>query len=159
MLVVKTTCQCQRHKRCGFDPWVRKIPWSRAWQPTSVFLPWESYGKKLGRLHSVVWEKVGNDWSNLVQFSRSVVSDSLQPHGLQHARFPCPSPIPGACSNSCPLSWWCHPTVSSSVTPLSSYPQFFSASGFFPMKKPFSSGGQSIGASVSTSVLPMNIQG
>ena len=90
-------------------------------------------------------------------FSCSVVSNSLWPHGLQHARLPCPSPTPGVCSNSCPLSQWCHPTISSSVIPLSSYPQSFPASGSFPMSWLFASGGQSIGASAS--VLPMNIQG
>ena len=91
-----------------------------------------------------------------VQFSRSVVSDSLRPHELQHARPPCPSPTPGACSNSYPLSWWCHPTMSSSVVPFSSRLQSFPASGFFPMSQFFASSSQSIG--VSASVLPMNIQ-
>ena len=94
-----------------------------------------------------------------VQFSHSVVSDSLQPHGLRHARLLCPSlTIPGACSNSCPSSWWCHPTISSSVVPFSSCPHSFPASGSFPMSQFFPSGGQSIGASASASVLPMNIQ-
>ena len=93
-----------------------------------------------------------------VQFSCSVVSCSLRPHGLQHARPPCPSPTPGACSNSCPLSRWCHPTISSSVVPFSSCLQSFPASGFFPMGQFFTSGGQSIGISASASVLPMNIQ-
>ena len=93
-----------------------------------------------------------------LQFSRSVVSDSLRPHGLQHARLPCLSPTPGACSNSCPLSQWCHPTISSSVVPFSSCPQSFPASGSFLMSQLFASGGQSIGASASASVLPMNIQ-
>ena len=79
-----------------------------------------------------------------VQFSRSVVSDSLRPHGLQHARLPCPSPTPGACSNSCPLSWRCHPTISSSVVSFSSCLQSFPASGSFPMSHFFISGGQSI---------------
>ena len=83
--------------------------------------------------------------------------DSLQPHGLQHARLPCPSPILGACSNSCPLSRWCHPTISSSAVSFSSCLQSFPASGSFPMSQ-FSSGGQSIGASASASVLPMNSQ-
>ena len=92
------------------------------------------------------------------QFSHSVVSDSLQPCGLQHARPPCPSPTLRAYSNSCPLSRWCHPTISSSVVPFSCL-QFFPASGSFPMSWLFTSGGQSIGASVSASVLPMNIQG
>ena len=94
-----------------------------------------------------------------VQFSHSVVSDSLQPHGLQHTRLPCPSPAPGAYSNSCPSSWWCHPIISSSVIPFSSHLQSFPASGSFPMSQFFTSGGQSIGASALTSVLPMNIQG
>ena len=93
-----------------------------------------------------------------VQFSHSVVSDSLWLHGLQHARLPCPLPTPGAYSNSCPLSWWCHPTISSSVIPFSSHLQSFPASGSFPMSQFFASGGQSIGVSASASVLPMNIQ-
>ena len=82
----------------------------------------------------------------------------LRPHGLQHARPPCPSPTPRAYSNSCPLSWWCHPTISSSGIPLSSRLQSFPASGFFPMSQFFPSGGQSIRASASASVLPVNIQ-
>ena len=93
-----------------------------------------------------------------VHFSRSVVSDSLQLHGLQHTRLPCPSPTPRVYSNSCPLSQWCHPTMSSSVFPFSSRLQSFPASGSFPMSQFFKSGGQSIGISASTSVLPMNIQ-
>ena len=87
----------------------------------------------------------------------SVVSDSLQPHGLQHARLPCPSPTPGAYTNSCPLSWWGHPTISSSVIPFSSCLQSFPAPGSLPMSQLFASSDQSIGASAS--VLPMNIQG
>ena len=94
----------------------------------------------------------------LLLFSRSVVSNSLRPHGLQHTRLPCPSPSLGVCSNSCPLSWWCHPIISSSVIPFSSCLQSFPASGSFPMSQFFSSGGQSIGASASASVLPMNIR-
>ena len=86
---------------------------------------------------------------SLLLFSRSVMSDSLWPHGLQHARLPCPSPTPGACSDSCPLSQWCYPTISSSVVPFSSCPQSFPASGSFPMSQLFESGGQSIRASVS----------
>ena len=86
------------------------------------------------------------------------MSDSLPPHGLQHARPPCPSPIPGAYSNSCPLSRWCHPTISSSLVPFSLCPQSFPASGSLPMSQFFASGGQNIGVSVSTSVLPMSIQ-
>ena len=98
-----------------------------------------------------------------VQFSHSVVSDSLWPHGLQHARAPCPSPTPGAHSNSCLSRWWCHPTISSSTVPFSSCLQSFPASGSFQMSQLFSLGGQSIWASASTSVLlmifPINIQG
>ena len=93
-----------------------------------------------------------------VQFSCSVMSDSLRPQGLQHARLPCPSPTPRACSNSCPLSQWYHSTISSSVVPFSSCLQSFPASGSFPMSQFFASGGQSIGISASPSVLPMNIQ-
>ena len=93
-----------------------------------------------------------------VQFSCSVVSHSLWPHGLQHTRSRCPSPTPRAYSNSCPLSQWCHPTISSSVIPFSSHLQSFPASGSFQMSQPFTSGGQIIGASAWTSVLPMNTQ-
>ena len=93
-----------------------------------------------------------------VQFSHSVVSNSLWPHELQHTRPPCPSPTTGVYPNSCPLSWWHHPTISSSVVPFSSCPQSFPASGSFQMSQYFTSGGQSIGVSASTSVLPMNTQ-
>ena len=121
-----------------------------------------------------LWSKKVIDWSkgngessltNLKKFrlkellfSRSVVSNSLQPHGLQHTRSPCPSPSPRACSNSCPSIRWCHPTVSSSVIPFSSWLQSFPASGTFLMSQFFTSGGQSLGASASASVLPMNIE-
>ena len=94
----------------------------------------------------------------LLQFSHWVVSDSLWPHEQQHARLPCPSPTPRVHSNSCPLSRWCHPTTSSSVTPFSSCSQSFPASGSFPMSQLFASDGQRIGVSASSSVLPMNIQ-
>ena len=87
-----------------------------------------------------------------------IVSDSLWPRGLQHTRLPCPPLSPGACSNSCQLSQWCHPIISSSVVPFSCL-QSFPASGSFPMSQFFASGGQSIGASASASVLPLNIQG
>ena len=86
-----------------------------------------------------------------------VMSDSLWPHDLQHTRLPCPSLSPGACSNACPLSWWCCPTISSSASPFSFYLQSFPASGSFPVSHLFPSGGQSVTAS--TSVLPVNIQG
>ena len=92
------------------------------------------------------------------QFSQSVMSDSLQPHELQHAKLPCPSPTPGVYSNSCPSSRWCHPTISSSVVPFSSCLQSFPASVSFPVSQFFTSGGQSIEVSASTSVLPINIQ-
>ena len=91
-----------------------------------------------------------------VEFSCSVLSDSLQPHGQQHSRLPCPSPTRGAYSNSCPSRWWCRPTISSSVVPFSSCLQSFPASGSFLMSQFIPSGGQSIGASAS--VLPMKIQ-
>ena len=94
----------------------------------------------------------------LIQFSHSVVSNSLWPHEPQHARPPCPSPTAGVCPNPCPLSRWCHPTISSSVIPFSSCPQSFPASGSFPMSQIFASGGQSIGVSASASVLPVNTQ-
>ena len=92
------------------------------------------------------------------QFSSSVVSDSLWPHGLQHPRLPCPSATHRAYSNSCPLNHWCHPTISSSVVPFSSCLQSFPASGSFPMSQLFASGGQSIGVLASASVLPVNSQ-
>ena len=94
-----------------------------------------------------------------VQFSRSVVTDSLWPHGLQHTRPPCPSPTTRVYSNSCPLSRWCHPTISSSVVPSSSLLLTFLASGSFQMSQLFASGGQRTGVSASESVLPINIQG
>ena len=94
-----------------------------------------------------------------VQFSRSVVSDSLWPHELQYARPPCPSLTAGVHPNPCSLSQWCHPTISSSVAPFYSCPQSFPTSGSFLMNQLFTSGGQNIGTSASASVLPMNIQG
>ena len=93
-----------------------------------------------------------------VQFSHSVVPNSLQPHGLQLARPPCPSPTPGTCSNSCPSSRWCHSTISSTIVPFSTHLQSFPESGSFPMSRFFATGVQSIGVSASTSVLPMKIQ-
>ena len=93
-----------------------------------------------------------------VQFSRSVMSDSLWPHGLQHTRLPCTSLTPGVYSTSCPSCWWCHLTISSSVVPFSSHLQSFPASGSFQMSQLFPSGGQSIRDSAPTSVLPMNTQ-
>ena len=103
-------------------------------------------------------------WCHIIElFSRSCsvdkLSPTLWPHGLKHTKLPCSSLSPGVCSNSCPLSQLCHPTISSSVAPFSSCPQSFLASGYFPMSQLFVSGGQSIGVSASASVLPMNIQG
>ena len=93
-----------------------------------------------------------------IQLSCSIMSDSLRPHELQHIRPPCPSPTPGLHPNPCPFSRWCHPTISSSVVPFSSCLQSFPASGSYQMSQLFASGGQSIGVSASTSVLPMNTQ-
>ena len=97
-------------------------------------------------------------WFSSVQSSRSVVSYSLQLYGLQHTRLPCPSPTPGACSSSCPSSWWCHPTISSSVIPFSSKVQSFPESASFQISQLLASGGQRTGASASTAVLSVNIQ-
>ena len=111
------------------------------------------WGFKYAEMCRLLWVRAS------AQFScHSVVSDSLRPHGLHHIRLPCPSPTPRACSNSCPLSWWCHPTISSSVVPFSSCLQFFPWLGSFPMSQFFTSGGQSTGVSATASVLPMNIQ-
>ena len=97
-------------------------------------------------------------YQSVSQFSHLVVSDYIWPHEPQHSRPPRPSPTCRVYPNSCPLSWWCHPTISSSVIPFSSCPQSFPASGSFPMTQLFTSGGQSTGLSASTSVLPMNTQ-
>ena len=129
-----------------------------------ILLKWPYYTKKSIDL---VWSLSNNqDFFHrsrqiilkLISSVQSLVSDSLQPHGLQHARPPCPSPTPRVYSNSCPLGQWCHPTTSSSVVPFSSCLLSFPASGSVPVSQFFASGGQSIGASASTSVLPMNIQ-
>ena len=110
-------------------------------------------------LYSLAWNSPGqNTWVASVQFSRSVMSDSLRPHGLQHARPPCPSPTPGVYPNSCPVHQWCHPTISSSVVLFSSCPRSFLASGSFQMSQLFTSSGQSIGVSALVSVLPTNTQ-
>ena len=93
-----------------------------------------------------------------VQFSCSIMSDFLQPPGMQHTRPPCPSPAPGVYPNSCPLSQWCHPTISSSVDPFFSHLQLFPASGSFQTSQFFTTGAQSMGVSISTSFLPKNIQ-
>ena len=134
----------------------------------SSTLAWKiSWMEDPDRLQSMGSGRVGHDWSDLAaaaaaqsywgQFSCSVMSDSLWPHGLQHARTPCPLST-RVYLNSCPLSQWCHPIISSSVVPFSSCLQSFLASGSFQMSQFFPSGGQSIGVSASSSVLPMNIQ-
>ena len=120
-------------------------------------------GYKTVRYRVEIWASLrysllGQIGNTSVQFSFSVVSDSLGPHEPQHARPPCPSPAPGVHPNPCPLSRWWHATISSSVVPFSSCPQFFPASGAFQMSQPSASGGQSIGVSASTSVLPVNTQ-
>ena len=110
--------------------------------------------KKICKWPRGTWKDVKQHWSfSSVQFSCSVVSNFMRPHGLQYARLPCPSPTPGTYSNSCPLSWWCHPTISSSIIPFSSCLQSFQHEGLFQRVN-----GQSIGVSASTSVLPMNVQ-
>ena len=108
--------------------------------------------------HFGFWSSSLQNHVSSIQFKCSVVSDSLWPHGFQHARLPCPSPTPRAYPNSCPSRWWCHPTISSSVGPFFSHLQYFPASGSFPMSRFFASGSQSTGVSASASVLPMNIQ-
>ena len=127
-----------------------------------------SYWRTTVKLYSLFWilrENMYNPkrhssvyYFSSGQFSCSVVSDSLHPHGLQHARPPCPSPSPRVYSNSCPLSRWCHPIISSSAVPFSSCLPSFPTSGSFQNCQFFASGGQSIGVSASASVLPMNIQ-
>ena len=119
------------------------------------FIVWATKKAKQVTKGQIVYDLTLMKSFSSVQFSCSVMFDSLWPHGLQHTRLPCYSPTPGACSNSCPYSWWCHPTISSSVIPFSSCLQSFPASGSFPMSQFFTSGSQSIG--VSASVLPMNI--
>ena len=127
------------------------LNWGLLFQPPDVTLPQRDKKQKDKHL----WICLVQFCS--VQFSHSVVSDSLRPHELQHVRPPCPSPTPGVYSNPCLLSWWCHPTISSSVVPFSC-PQSLPASGLFPMSQLFAWGGQSIGVSASASVLPMNPQ-
>ena len=107
-----------------------------------------------------MWMENNFYWNYIVsvQFSSLVMSSCLQPHGLQHTRPPCPSPTSRACSNSCPLSWWCHPTISSSVVPFSSCPQSLPASESLPMSQLFAWGGPSTGVSALASVIPKNTQ-
>ena len=134
----------------------------RASRVSHLALTYVVFHKPTSRLIPQIWLPIHSFFFfffflMLLLFSRSVVSDFLWPHGLQHARLPCPSPSPGVCSDLRPLSRWCHPTISSSVTLFSSCLQSFPASGSFPVSQLFASGGQSIRASASASVLPMNI--
>ena len=110
------------------------------------------------QMDSLPLSHLGSLFCFIFKLSCSVLSDSMRPHGLQHARPPCPSPTPGVYSNSCPSSQWCHPTISSSVILFSSHLQSFPASGSFPLSQFFTSGGQRIGGSASTSVPSMSIQ-
>ena len=128
-----------KHKRTnktGRDSWTQRANW---WSPgkagVGVGGDWAEQVKGIKRYTLPVLTKI-----YLLLFSHSVASDSLWPHGLQHTRLPCPSPSPGACSNSCSLSLWCHPTISSSIVPFSSWLQSFPASGSFPMSQLFASG-------------------
>ena len=138
----------------GYLPDPRIKPMSPASPPLAGgFFTTEPPGKPLStRTHTFL-----DSFLFSLQFSCSVVSDSVWPHGL-HARLPCPSPTPGAYSNSCPLNRWCHPTISSSVIPFSPHLHSFPASGSFPMSYFLASDSQSIGVSASTSALPMNLQ-
>ena len=130
-------------------------PYLRSLELYSIFTECNSYALEIF-ICCLIY--LANHLFRSVQFSHSIMSDSLWPHGQQHARLPCPSPTPRACSNSCPLSRWCHLTISSSIIPFSSCLKSFPASGSFPMSQFFASDGQTIGVSASTSVLPMNIQ-
>ena len=148
----------QTGSHLGLAPWA----WSKIrcafWhfegnKPLTAWTGWRSeawnyFDRTLHNRHTSCW----------VRFSCSVVSDSLRPHELQHTRPPCPSPTPRVYPNSCPLSQWCHPTISSTVIPFSSCLQSFPTSGSFQMSQTFTSGGQNTGVSASTSVLPMNTQ-
>ena len=141
-----STSSCPLH---SLQPCVSSYYWS------VDFSAWRTYQRKHWSVCSSSDLRHGRISS--VQFSHSVMSNSLRPHGLQHARPSCPWPTPGVYSNSCPLSRWCHPTISSSVVPFSC-PQSVPASGSLQMSQFFTSGGQSIGVSASASVLPMNAQ-
>ena len=163
------------------ETWVRSLGWEdpleKEMATHSSILAWRIlWTEEPDGLQSTGSQRVGHDWANLLYFtllystkavdelcfllllSCSVVSDSLRSYGLQHPRLSCLSPSPGACSNSCPLNWWCHPTISFSVVPFSSGLQSFPASGSFLMSWLFISGGQSIEPLASASIFPMNIQ-
>ena len=148
------------HSTSGDPTGKRSQAASQFWgwlQNCSSRFPRVILGRKL--VASSIWANWSSDLCSRIklQFSWTVVSDSLRPYGLQHARLPCLSPTPGACSNSCPLSRWCHPAISSAVVPFSSCLQSFIASGSFPVSQFFASRGHSIHISASVLVLPMNI--
>ena len=163
---------CLQCRRGGFDPWVGKIPCKSDRLPIPVFLLGDFHGEP-GELQSTGLQRVRHDQvtniltftfifhytysSRWLWFTHSVLSDSLPPHGRWHARLPCPLLSPGICSNSCLMSWWCHPNSLSSAAQFTFFPQYYPASGSFPVSQIFLSGGQSFGASASTSVQPMCI--
>jgi len=161
LLATAWTAAYQAPPSMGFS---RREHWS------GVPLPSPTSGKSWGNLileslvyTALLWTYHNSFWKkkspfSSVQFSCSVMSDSLRPHELQHTRPPCPSSTPGVHSNSCPSSWWCHPAIWSSVVPFSSCPQSLPASESFPMSQLFEWGGQSIGVSALASVLPKNTQ-
>ena len=151
------TAACVAIFFCSLCVWTTRTPTATTEVPGALLTPVLSHPSGVTGT-SRAQPQPGTPSQGLVQFSRSVVSNSLQPHGLQHARPPCPSPTPGVYSNSCPLSQWCHPTISSSAVPFSCRLQSFPASGSFLVSQFFPSGGQSTGVSVSASVLPVDIQ-
>ena len=170
--------KCKLSQACA--PYMHFISLTFSVAKPTCISPWRPHQMSLSNIHLICTDGIHVLWSTYcllqlnvtpceplskvtlqyssVQFSPSVVSNSLQPHETQHARPPCPSPTPGVYSNACPSSWWCHPAISSSVIPFSSCPQSLPASGSFPMSQLFTWGGQSIGVSASTSVLLMNTQ-
>ena len=146
-----------KNRHLQIVPNVFKLPPSVLSSPALVITPFSPHKNLLWGIKSQMNILLIMSRFSSVQFSRSVVSDSLRPHGLQHTRLPCLSPTLGACSNSCPSNWWCHTTISSSIIPFSSCLQCFLAPESFLMSQFFSSGAQSIRVSASTSVLPVNI--
>ena len=146
---------CSLYKRIC-QPSRSRIPWRRKWQPTPEFLPGKSCGQEPGGLPFMGSQRLGHNLVTKPPTTCCSVAQScpiLRPNGLLHTRLPCPSPSPGVYSSSCPLSRWCHPAISSSVTPFSC-PQSFPASRSFPVSRLSTSGGQSIGASALASVIP-----
>ena len=147
---------CLKSRSCRVSDLWREVVKQGAVTPTALESEW--VGFLTDHLVGIWGEWLFLSTTCSVQFSRSVVSDSLWPHGLQHARLHYPPPTSGAYSSSCPLSQWCHPTISSSVIPFSSHLHSFPASGSFQVNQFFASGGQSIGVSASVAVHPMDIQ-